>query len=139
MPHTPLLSLLGIYATAFKTGRYPAFSDMLWLWTRPHFKTAAATNPTNARPRNYEWSQDKLYVVVTLSAPATVKIESGANYATWKLPAGLTKLSVASSVGAIKASIVRNSATVKAYDSTGRFGYTASPRDYNFNYFVAEA
>jgi glucan endo-1,3-alpha-glucosidase len=139
MPHTGLISLIRLYATAFKTGSYPAFSDKLWLWTRPHFRNAVPRKPTNAKPNHWEWSADNLYVVVTLASPATVKIESGANYATWTLPAGLTKLAVASNTGAIRASIVRGTTTVKKYDSSGVFSYTNSPEDYNFNYFVAEA
>lgn len=139
MPHTGLQSLVKFYATAFKTGAYPTPQDKLWLWTRPHPKAAAASKPTNARPNHWEWTDDRLYVVVTLSSPAQVKIESGGNYATWNLQKGLSKLSVASANGVVKASILRNNAVVKKYDSTGKFSYTDKPVDFNFNYFVAEA
>lgn len=138
-PHTAWLSLLKYYATAWKTGAYPANTDVLWLWSRPHPKDATPSSPTNARPNNYAATDDQLYVVATLASDATVTISSGANTATWNLPAGLSKLAIASAAGSITAKIVRAGATVKSYDSAGSFSYNLSPADYNFNYFVASA
>jgi glucan endo-1,3-alpha-glucosidase len=138
-PHTALLSLINLYATAFKTGKYPSYSDKIWLWSRPHPRAPNPTNPTNSRPTHWDWTNDNLYVVVTLSSAATVQIQSGSNYANFNLPAGMSKLAVASAAGVIKAQIVRGSSTVKSYDSTGKFSYVTTPKDYNYNYFVAEA
>lgn len=138
-PHTALLSLVQYYAAAFKNGAYPAAQDHVWLWSRPHPKAANPTNPTDSRPAHWEWTDDNLYVVVTLSSPASVSINSGANTATWNLPAGLSKLKIASAQGSIGAKIVRGNNVVKSYDSNGQFSYTNTPKDYNYNYFVAEA
>lgn len=138
MPHTALLSLIGHYAAAFKAGKYPANSDKVWLWTRPHSKDAKPTHPTNPRPKNADWTDDYLYAIVRLASPASVILESGAHKATWNLGVGMTKIAIASAPGVIKATIMRNNAVAKKYDSTGAFSYTATPQDYNFNYFVAE-
>lgn len=119
------LSLIAYYAPAWKTGSYPSTTDQIWLWSRPHPKAANPTNPTNARPTNWDYTDDNLYVVVTLSSAANVNIRSGSNSATWSLPSGLSKLSLASSAGTIGATITRGSTTVKNYDSTGTFTYVS--------------
>lgn len=139
MPHTGLQSLVKYYATAFKTGAYPAAEDHIWLWTRPHPHGATASAPTNPRPNHWDWTYDNLYVVVTLSSAARVKIESGGNYAVWDLPSGLTKLALTSANGPVKVTATRGSAVIKSYDSSGKFAYSDTPKDYNFNYFVADA
>ncbi|TXT15624.1 hypothetical protein VHUM_00127 [Vanrija humicola] len=138
-PHTALLSLVRYYAAAFKTGKYPAPSDHLWLWSRPHPRAANPTKPSMARPNHWDWTDDNLYVVVTLASPAAVTISAGANTATWNLPAGLSKLKIASAPGTIGAKIVRGNNAVRSYSSNGQFTYTNTPKDYNYNYFVAEA
>ncbi|CAD6570391.1 MAG: hypothetical protein TREMPRED_005793 [Tremellales sp. Tagirdzhanova-0007] len=139
MPHTAWLGLIAYYAPAFKTGVYPSATDNLWLWTRPHPKTANATAPSMAKPTRWDDTDDNLYAVVTLSSPANVTIYSGTNTGSWSLPSGISKLSLASLPGVIGGKIVRGSSTVKTYDSTGTFTYVATPTDYNFNYFVAQA
>lgn len=139
MPHTSWLSMLSIYAHAFKTGSYASYSDAIWMWSRPHPKAATATNPTNARPTNWDYTDDNVYALVTLSSAATVVVHTGANTATWNLPAGINKLSVGSAAGSIGVNITRSGTLVKSYDSKGHFTYTTAPTDYNYNYFVANA
>lgn len=137
MPHTAWLTLIKLYATAFKTGVYPApATDGVWLWTRPHAADATATNPTNAKPTRWQYTDDNLYAVAVLTSAATVKVYSGTNSATLALPAGVSKISIANMPGAIGATVVRNGATVKSIDSTGQFAWVATPIDYNYNYFV---
>jgi glucan endo-1,3-alpha-glucosidase len=139
MPHTGWLGLIAYYAPAFKTGSYPAIKqDQLFLWSRPHSKNTTATSPTNAKPTRWQDTDDNLYAVALLTAPATVQIYSGSNKGTFTLPAGLSKLLVQSSPGTIGGSIIRNSATVKSWDSAGSFSYVLTPVDYNFNYFVQQ-
>jgi glucan endo-1,3-alpha-glucosidase len=113
------------YAPAFRTGAYPAISDNLWLWSRPHPKAATPTAPTAPQPSGWSYTDDNLYAIAMLSAPANVTITSGANKGNWYLPAGVNKISLASAPGSIAGSIVRGTATVKAYNSTGTFTYTA--------------
>jgi len=139
MPHTAWLSLISYYAPAFKTGAYPAASDNLWLWSRPHPRGATPTAPTAPQPSGWSYTDDNLYAFVTLSSPASVTISSGTNNGTWTLPAGVSKISIANSPGAISGSILRGTTTIKSYNSTGTFTYVATPTDYNYNYFVAQA
>lgn len=119
------LGVIAYYAPAFKTGVYPTPADSLWLWTRPHPKAATASSPSMARPTGWGNTDDNLYAFVTLASPATVTIYSGTNNGTWTLPAGVSKLSLASLPGVIGGKIVRGSSTVKLYDSTGQFTYIA--------------
>lgn len=125
MPHDGLRSLIKIYAQAYKTGSYPAMGDNVWLWSRPHPKGATASSPSNSlgRPQRWEYTEDNLYVVVTLASAGQVTINSGSNTATWNLPAGLSKLSIASAAGSIGATIKRGGNTVKAFNSGSSFQY----------------
>lgn len=119
------LQLIAYYAPAYKTGVYPRITqDSMFLWSRPHPNDANPTNPTNARPTNWQYTDDNLYAVVLLTAPSTVTITSGTNRGTWSLPAGLSKLSLANQPGSIGGKIVRGSTTVKTYDSGDSFVYT---------------
>ncbi|ADV23630.1 glucan endo-1,3-alpha-glucosidase agn1 [Cryptococcus gattii Ru294] len=124
MPHTAWLNLVAYYAPAFKTGSYPSASDQMILWTRPHPKAATPTAPTCARPSNWNNTDDNLYVWVALKAAATVTITSGSNSGSWYLQAGVNKVGIASAAGTITGKIVRDSTTVKSYDSSGSFSYT---------------
>ena len=48
------LNMTSYYATAFKTGTYPAISkDQIFMWSRPHPANATAPDPV-ARPANYQ-------------------------------------------------------------------------------------
>ena len=124
MPHTAWLSMVSIYAHAFKTGSYAAYTDGIWLWSRPHPKAATAVKPTNARPTNWDYTDDNVYALITLSSAATVVLHTGTHAATWNLPAGINKLSLGSAAGSIGANITRSGTLVKSYDSTGHFTYT---------------
>jgi glucan endo-1,3-alpha-glucosidase len=117
--------LVAYYAPAFKTGAYPAAQDNLWLWTRPHPKWANPTNPTAPQPSGVGNTDDNLYAIVTLSAPANVTISSGNNNGSWYLPAGMNKISLGSAPGAIGGQIMRGGSMVKSYNSNGTFAYVA--------------
>ncbi|KAK8854700.1 hypothetical protein IAR55_003439 [Kwoniella newhampshirensis] len=139
MPHTAWLNVIAFYANAFKTGHYATTSDSMVFWTRPHPKGATATSPSMAKPTRWEDTDDLLYAWITLKSPATVTVYSGSNSVSWNLNTGVNKVSVKSAPGVIGGKIVRGGATTVSYDSTGQFTYVATPRDYNFNYFVASA
>ena len=124
--------MIRYYAQAFKTGSYPDISvDQMWLWTRPHPKAANPTAPTAQRPDHWETTDDKLYALVLLTAPATVKVFSGINQGSWSLPAGLSKISISSAVGTIGGDVKRGGKVVKSFDSAGQFSYTATPVDFS--------
>lgn len=60
-----------------------------------------------------------------------MSIHSGSNVGTWSLNAGVNKLSIASDVGTIGATLSRNGKVVKTFDSAGQFNYTDKPVDYS--------
>lgn len=125
MPHTGWLSLVGHYAQAWKNGAYPSGRDQVVLWSRPHPKDGTPTNPSMAKPRNSEWTDDNLYATVILASPADVVLRSGGVSVTYaKLPAGVNKLSMASRAGTIGAQVLRNGAVIKKWDSDGAFTYS---------------
>lgn len=120
------LNVIAYYAPAFKVGAYPnPTTDSLFLWSRPHPKDAKPSAPSMARPNYADYTDDNLYALVILTAPAQVSISSGSKGGVWNLPKGLSKLSVVSAPGIISGKIVRSSATVKSYNSTGTFTYVA--------------
>ncbi|ORY35656.1 glycosyl hydrolase family 71-domain-containing protein [Naematelia encephala] len=123
MPHTSWLGLIKYYSTAFKTGKYPASSDAIYLWSRPHSASATATAPSNPKPSGWANTDDNLYAVVVLSASSSVSINAGTNTGTWTLPAGLSKISIASAPGAIGLNVTRSGKSIKSYDSTGSFSW----------------
>lgn len=124
--------MIKYYAYAFKTGNYPAITvDQMWLWTRPHPKDANPTNPTVRRPDHWETTDDNLYALVLLTGPASVRVFSGSNEGNWELPAGISKIRIASAVGTIGGEIRRADRVVKSFDSEGQFKYTATPVDFS--------
>lgn len=140
MDHQGWLSIIKLYSTAFKTGRYPSNTDSITVWSRPHPKGATATAPSNPRPSGWQNTDDNVYAFITVTNPSTVTVFSGTNSVTWNnVPPGVSKFSVGSGAGSIGAKIVRNGKTIKEYSSGSAFQYTTSPADYNFNYFVGQA
>ena len=134
------LHLIRYYANAYRFGTYFENRDSVYLWSRPHPKSGNPTNvtPGLSRPRNADYTEDNLYIVAILTAKSDVVVYSGSNKVMYKnLPAGSTKISVASAEGTIGAQIVRSGQVVKSYDSNGRFKWSKTFRDWNFNYFVA--
>lgn len=124
MPHTAWLNLIAYYAPAWKNGAYPSTKDQIIVWSRPHPKNGSPTNPTLGRPRDADWTTDNLYALVLLSAKGDVDITSGGSTITFtNLPAGVTKISLASRVGAIGGQISRNGQSVTKYSSDGEFSY----------------
>lgn len=125
MDHQGWLSIIKIYSTAFKTGKYPSNSDSITLWSRPHPKGATATAPSNPRPSGWQNTDDNLYAFITIASPATVIITSGNNTVTWPgVQAGINKFSISSAPGSIGAKITRGGATIKEYTSGSAFQYT---------------
>jgi glucan endo-1,3-alpha-glucosidase len=106
--HTALLAINKYYATAFKTGSYPAITkDVIYLSARPHTKTATATadsvgRPTggqNGDPSGYLWTPDEFWALVFASKAGEVTLTSGANTKTVAVTAGVNWLSQTLEVG----------------------------------------
>ncbi|TFK24976.1 glycoside hydrolase [Coprinopsis marcescibilis] len=139
MPHTAWLDLTRYYATAFKTGSYPAVQkDQIFVWSRPHARDASSPDSV-ARPANYEVLEDAVWVTVLTTAPASVTLATTpANSQTFQVPAGHSKLSISIAPGGtIRVIIARNGANVVTL--TPNFTFTNTPPSYNFNVLVASA
>ncbi|KAI9573692.1 glycoside hydrolase family 71 protein [Boletus coccyginus] len=138
--HTGWLSMTSYYATAFKTGTYPAISkDQIFMWSRPH--PAFATAPDSiGRPANYQITIDKVWVVVFATSPATVTLSTSSTESqTFNVTAGATKLSVPINAGGfMKAVLQRNGQTIVSLQPQN-FTFDPSPPSYNFNAFVVSS
>ncbi|KAL1677782.1 glycoside hydrolase family 71 protein [Schizophyllum commune] len=132
--HTAWLDMTRYYATAFKTGAFPAIEkDRLIMWARPHPARAQAADPVGP-PTNFELTEDAVWAVAMTSGPATVTL----NGQSFDVPAGLTRLAVPLAAGeGMEGSISRDGA--ETVQLKPEFTFEANPKTYNFNAFVAGA
>ncbi|WVR05826.1 hypothetical protein IAU60_002851 [Kwoniella sp. DSM 27419] len=138
--HTALSSLTSYYATAFKTGSYPAITkDEIVMWARPHPHDATASDDSTGRPAGWSYTDDNLYAVVFSTADASVTLTSGSNTETFSVSAGLTKLKITLAEGSIGGTIARSGQTVASYSAGPNFNYDPTPSKYNYNYFVGSS
>jgi glucan endo-1,3-alpha-glucosidase len=138
--HTGLNVLTKYYATAFKTGSYPAITeDTIIMWSRPHPHDATASNDGTGRPTGWDWTDDFLYAVVLATQSSTVTLTAGSNSQTWSVQAGLTKLKLPSASGSMSGTISRGGSTVATFSAGSNFDYTHSPSTYNYNYMVGSS
>ncbi|THH14940.1 hypothetical protein EW146_g5466 [Bondarzewia mesenterica] len=136
--HTGWLDMTSYYATAFKTGSFPAIkADKIYMWSRSHSRDANAPDPVG-KPSNFELMEDALWAVAMTTSPATVTLSTSSdNTQSFNVPAGMTKLSIPISPGGTMHGIIqRNGQTVVDFQPAG-FTFNGSPQTYNFNAFVA--
>ncbi|KAF8798939.1 glycoside hydrolase family 71 protein [Phlegmacium glaucopus] len=140
MNHTAWLDLTQYYATAFKTGEYPAIEkDKIVIWSRPHSTRAKTSDPV-PQPTNFELFEDAIWAVVLTTAPSNVTLSTSPTTSkTFQVPAGLSKLALPITPGGImKGTIERNGQTIVELNPN-EFTFQGSPTTYNFNAFVASA
>ena len=150
------------YATAFKTGKFPAVSkDQIVMWSRPHPALATATNDPVGPPANHQivstfyhghmsgWpethfldlqTEDKIWAVVFATSPATLTLSTSSKKSkTFKVPAGGSEHSLPIAAGeTMKAVLKRNGNTVIDLHPKG-FTFSAKPSTYNYNAFVVSS
>jgi glucan endo-1,3-alpha-glucosidase len=137
--HEAINTLTKYYATAFKTGSYPAIEkDQVIMWARPHSRDARASNDDAGQPTGWDRTEDNLYAVILSTQPSMVTLRSGSTSQTFNVGKGLTKLKIPMAPGAIGGEIVRNGQPVASYSSSG-FDYTTTPQKYNFNYYLGSS
>ncbi|KDQ55491.1 glycoside hydrolase family 71 protein [Jaapia argillacea MUCL 33604] len=135
--HTDWLDLLSYYIEAYKTGIYPSIEkDRIFLWAR--LSPAAANAPDSVgKPNHWDWTQDYLWAVVLLTAPAQVQLSCGTTRNTYTVPAGLSRLQLPFSQScSVQASVIRDDLTTLTLAPNG-FNFQTNPSSYNFNAFVA--
>ncbi|KAJ7288334.1 glycoside hydrolase [Mycena rebaudengoi] len=138
-PHEAWLDLTRYYATAFKTGQFPAVEkDQIFMWSRPHSTNAQAADPVGP-PKNFELTTDAVWAVVLATAPATVTLStSDATTQTFDVIPGVNKLSIPIAPGnSMSGTIQRDGQTV--VELKPEFTFQANPTTFNFNVFVASA
>lgn len=129
------------------------------MWSRTHPTQATAPDPVGP-PANFELVrtlsfrlrrqrspaspyfqfEDAVWVAVMAKEPSTVVLStSPSNAQTFKVPAGLTKLSISITAGGtMKGTIERDGRTVVTLNPP-EFTFQGNPKIYNFNAFVASA
>ncbi|KAA1477920.1 glycoside hydrolase [Dentipellis sp. KUC8613] len=152
--HTAWLKMMEYYIAAFKTGTYPdVHEDHVFLWARLDPANANASKDGVGKPRNWEWTEDYLWAVIFLTAPANVTLyctPGPTQNETQLLPQGVSQVKLAlidpgadvSADGrcAMGAEIWRAETKVLAFQPEGmRFGSRNGNEveNYNFNAFVA--
>ncbi|KAJ7449251.1 glycoside hydrolase family 71 protein [Mycena latifolia] len=136
--HEDWLDLFTYYIQAFKTGVYPTIDrDRIFLWSRLYPAEANASNDSMGPPDNYKWSQDFLWAIVLLAAPADVVLQCGSTRQTWGLPSGLAKLKLPLTTAcSVTAFVLRGDNSDMMFSPAG-FDFRTDPSTYNFNAFVA--
>ncbi|KAI0353317.1 hypothetical protein OH77DRAFT_1407081 [Trametes cingulata] len=136
--HQGWLDLMQYYITAYKTGSYPTITkDRVFLWGRLYPVNATAPKDSVGKPDNWPWTQDYLWAVTLLTAPANVTLSCGSSSQKTLVPAGLSKLKLKLSAScSVKATVMRNSTTALSFAPAG-FNFNTRPSSYNFNAFVA--
>jgi glucan endo-1,3-alpha-glucosidase len=139
MSHQGWLDMTAYYAAAFKTGVYPTVQeDALYVWARPHARTATAAADALPPPTSFELTQDAAWAVVLATAPGVLTLTTGGTTQTYNVSAGANKLAQALSPGdTLRATLTRADATV--LDLTPSFTFQGATDTYNYNAFVAYA
>jgi glucan endo-1,3-alpha-glucosidase len=148
------LDLQEYYIRAYKTGTYPRVErDRLFLWGRLYPARAQSQDSLKV-PMNSEFvsffpslpysqlnplpqTEDFVWVVALLAAPAQIGLGCGESKLAVNLPAGVSKLRLPlvhdCSVVAI---LVRGGTVVLRFEPQG-FRFSTTPHAYNYNAFVA--
>ncbi|KAJ6613323.1 glycoside hydrolase [Mycena sp. CBHHK59/15] len=139
LPHEAWLDLTRYYATAFKTGQFPAIEkDQIFMWSRPHPTNAQALDAVGP-PTSFQLTQDAVWAVVLATAPSTVTLSTSSTTSqTFNVTAGVNKLSIPIAPGGtIHGLIQRDGKTV--VELAPEFTFNGNPPAFNYNAFVASA
>ncbi|QRV84039.1 alpha-1,3-glucanase [Ceratobasidium sp. AG-Ba] len=150
--HQAWLEMTSYYATAFKTGQYPAITkDQVFLSARPHPAKADASNDPVGKPKDFELvayilgpfcyftnrsfpqTEDNLWAVVFATQPGKLTLSADPSKPqSFDIPAGVSKLQIPLIPGqGITATLTRNGATV--VDMKPDFTFNPNPETYNYN------
>ena len=152
------LDLMKYYIAAYKTGSYPTITkDRVFLWARLYPANATAPDSVG-KPDNWSWvcvivmdpscqqaltgslvhqTQDYLWAVALLTAPANVTLTCGSSTQRTEVQAGVAKLKLKlTSSCAVNATVARGVRTPLQFAPAG-FNFSVQPPSYNFNAFVA--
>ncbi|KAL4792175.1 glycosyl hydrolase family 71-domain-containing protein [Aspergillus venezuelensis] len=126
MPHDGWMDMSKPFIAAYKAGATSVDSyiteDLLVYWYRPAPRGVncdatdtcmvpannGSGNYFNGRPNGWETMEDAVFVVTTLTEPATVTVNSGGNVEVFEAPAGASSFKVPMGVGSQAFSLSRN-------------------------------
>ncbi|KAF4609957.1 hypothetical protein D9613_010543 [Agrocybe pediades] len=138
---TGWLDVTQYYATAFKTGVYPAIEkDRVFIWGRLY--PAGANAPDGVgKPLNSECTDDYVWGLVFLTSPAHVDLGCGVHHEAVELPAGANKVKL-SLLGVddcvVTTTISRNGRSVLGFRPE-QYRFRKNPPTYNFNALVVSS
>jgi glucan endo-1,3-alpha-glucosidase len=141
-PHVAYLDCSRYYIDWFKNGAPPKITqDSLYYFYQLHPKALAATVGDNVtltgRPRRADDLEDKVYVTLFLTKPATLTITSGSASQDFPVSAGVDDVEMPFQPGAQRFVLTRHGKTV--IDKTGEKPIQATDTSSRFNYFAGEA
>ncbi|KAL4956106.1 glycosyl hydrolase family 71-domain-containing protein [Aspergillus filifer] len=126
MPHDGWMDMSKPFIAAYKAGATSVddyiTEDLLVYWYRPAPRGVncdatdtcmvpannGSGNYFNGRPNGWETMEDAVFVVTTLTEPATVTVNSGGNVEVFEAPAGASSFKVPMGVGSQAFSLSRN-------------------------------
>lgn len=137
--HQGWLPLIQYYIHAFKTGEYPTIvKDQVFMWGRLYPAGADASDHV-AKPKNWGWTEDNIYVVVLLTGRADVTLKCGPTKQEVTLGPGLSKLKIRP-IETCQATVAISRLGVIVVDhSPPGYRFTTGPPSYNFNAFVSSS
>ncbi|KAF7297978.1 hypothetical protein HMN09_01018700 [Mycena chlorophos] len=133
--HAAWARLNGYFARAFRDGVFPNIErDEIFWWARPHARDAVAPQDEVPRPRNWELTDDKCWIVILATAPAHVSMAAGdQDVVEADIEAGLTRLSRSLVVGeGIRVTLHRAGKLVVEFRPPD-FEFVGTPTVHNFN------
>ncbi|KAI9370272.1 glycosyl hydrolase family 71-domain-containing protein [Aspergillus egyptiacus] len=154
MPHDGWMDMSKPFIAAYKNGATSVDSyiteDLLVYWYRPAPRdvncddTDTCMVPANnasgnyfyGRPDGWETMEDAVFVVTTLTEPATVTVNSGGNVEVFEAPAGASAFQVPMGVGSQGFSVSRNGQTIMEGISLLPIKDSCTCGIYNFNPYV---
>ncbi|KZT21896.1 glycoside hydrolase family 71 protein [Neolentinus lepideus HHB14362 ss-1] len=137
--HQGWLDLLEYYIQAYKTGVYPTVSeDRVFFWSR--LSPAAANAPDRiGKPDHWQWTEDFLWAVVLLTAPAEVRLTCGDSVEETSLPGGAAKVRIPLVHDCNPSATIYRGGVNSLHFAPDGFEFRTNPRNYNFNAYVASS
>ncbi|TFK45555.1 glycoside hydrolase family 71 protein [Heliocybe sulcata] len=137
--HQGWLDMSPYFITGFKTGSYPAITqDKIYLWARPHPRTATASADPVGPPTSYQVDQDQLWAVVMTTAASNVTLStSSSNSQSFNVGAGVSLLNMPLTPGGSMSGVIARGGQNVASLSPSGYTFDPNPTVYNYNAFVA--
>jgi glucan endo-1,3-alpha-glucosidase len=133
--HQGATALLPYFIKWYKTGVQPTFSnDSIYWFYRTHSLNSNPGVPTVSAATNFGPVADVIYVTANLAAPATLKVTSGTQVATFNLPAGSSDVQAPFTVGSAPVFEVDRNGSAAIAPTSGTDAIQPSPQFNDYYY-----